>query len=92
MRFQYSILPPLFPVFQPFILRFSVHVVDVYEPPEAASADGYDALKSSAPTASGRHLFSSFLSRPFLRHQHDHAPPTAPAPLNTTQGGLGRVM
>ena len=92
MRFQYSILPPLFPVSQPFILRFSVHVVDVYEPPEAASADSYDALKSSAPTASGRHFFSSFLSSPFLRHQHDHGPPATPAPLNTTQGGLGRVM
>ena len=92
MRFQYSILPPLFPVSQTFILRFSVHVVDVYEPPEAASANHYDALKSSALTASGRDLFTSFLSRPLLRHQQDHGPPAAPAPLNTTQGGLGRVM
>ena len=92
MRFQYSILPPLFPVSQPFISRFSLRVVDVYEPPEHAPADGYDALKSSAPTASGRHFFSSFLSRPLLRHQQDHGPPAAPAPLNTTQGGLGRVM
>ena len=74
MRFQYSILPPLFPVSQPFILRFSVHVVDVYEPPEAAPANGYDALKSSPPTASGRHLFPRFLSRPLLRHKHDHGP------------------
>ena len=92
MRFQYSILPPLFPVSQPFILRFSVHVVDVYEPPEDAPANGYDALKSSPPTASGRHLFTRFLSRPLLRHKHDHAPPAAPAPLNTTQGESGRVM
>ena len=74
MLCQYSTPAPLFPVSQPFISRFSVHVVDVYEPPEAAPADGYDALKSSAPTASGRHLFTNFLSRPLLRHQHDHCP------------------
>ena len=57
MRVQYSTLPPLYPVSQPFISRFSVHAVDVYEPPEDAPANGYDDLKRPAYTASGRRLF-----------------------------------
>ena len=92
MRFQYSILPPLFPVSQPFILRFSLRVVNVYQSTADAPADHYDAPKSSAYPSSGRHFFSSFLSSPFLRHQQDHGPPAALAPLNTTQGESGRVM
>ena len=43
MRFQYSILPPLFPVSQPFILRFSLRVVNVYQSTADAPADHYDA-------------------------------------------------
>ncbi len=92
MHCEYSTFPQFNPVFQPFISRFSLRVVNVYEPPADAPANGYDALKSSPPTASGRHLFPRFLSRPLLRHKHDHAPPAAPAPLNTTQGESGRVM
>ena len=66
MRVQYSTLPPLYPVSQPFISRFSVHAVDVYEPPGDAPANGYDDLKRPAYTASGRHLFSRRLSNPLL--------------------------
>ena len=74
MRFQYTISPPLFPVSQPFISRFSLHAVHVYQSTGNVPTDGYDALKSSAPTSSGRHLFTRLLSRPLLCHQHDHAP------------------
>ena len=74
MRVQYSILPPLFPVSQPFISRFSLHAVHVYQSTGNVPADGYDALKSSAYPASGRPPSPSFLSGPLLRHQHDHAP------------------
>ncbi len=63
MRVQYSTLPPLYPVSQPFISRFSVHAVDVYEPPGDASANGYDDLKRPAYTAAGRHFFSGCFSR-----------------------------
>ena len=86
MRFQYSILPPLFPVSQPFISRFSVHVVDVYEPPEAAPADGYDALKSSAsqlrgatfsPASSPGPSYATSTTMPPQQLQHPSTPPRA---------------
>ena len=66
MRVQYSTLPPLYPVSQPFISRFSVHAVDVYEPPGDAPANGYDDLKRPAYTASGHHPFSGCFSRSLL--------------------------
>ena len=91
MRVQYSILPPLFPVSQPFISRFSLHAVHVYQSTgNAASTDGYDALKSSALPSFGASSFPpDFLSRPFLRHQQDHAPRQLqhpPTPPRETQG------
>ena len=66
MLSEYNTLPPLYPVSQPFISRFSVHAVDVYESPGDASANGYDDLKRPAYTASGRRFFSRRLSSPLL--------------------------
>ena len=72
MRCQYSTFPLVNPVSPPLFSRFSVHVVDVYEPPADTPADHYDAPKSSAYPASGRPPSPSFLSRPLLRHQQGH--------------------
>ena len=66
MRVQYSTPPPLNPVSQPFISRFYAHVLEVYEPPGDAPANGYDDLKRPAYTASGRRFFSTRLSNPLL--------------------------
>ena len=66
MRVQYSTPPPLNPVSQPFISRFYAHVLEVYEPPGDAPANGYDDLKRPAYTASGRRFFSRRLSNPLL--------------------------
>ena len=66
MLSEYSTRPPLNPVSQPFISRFYVHVLDVYEPPGDAPANGYDDLKRPAYTASGRRFFSRRLSNPLL--------------------------
>ena len=79
MLSEYNTLPPLYPVSQPFISRFSVHAVDVYESPGDASANGYDDLKRPAYTASGRRFFSRrlsnpLLSNPLLARKNDIAP------------------
>ena len=74
MRVQYSTPPPLNPVSPPFISRFYAHVLEVYEPPGDAPANGYDDLKRPAYTASGRHLFSTRLSNPLLARKNDIAP------------------
>ena len=74
MLCEYSTFPQFNPVFQPFISRFSLRVVNVYQSTADAPADHYDAPKSPVYPASGRHLFPRFLSRPLLRHQHDHGP------------------
>ena len=74
MLSKYNTLPPLYPVSQPFISRFYVHVLDVYEPPGDASANGYDDLKPPAYTASGRRLFSGCFSNPLLARKNDIAP------------------
>ena len=74
MLSAYNTLPPLYPVSQPFISRFSVHAVDVYESPGDASANGYDDLKRPAYTASGRRFFSRRLSSPLLARKNDMAP------------------
>ena len=66
MRYEYSILPPLYPVSQPSISRFYAHAMDVYESPGHAPTDGCDDLKPPAYTASGRHLFSRCFFRPLL--------------------------
>ena len=66
MLSEYNTLPPLYPVSQPFISRFSVHAVGVYEPPGDAPANGYDDLKRPAYTAPGRRFFSRRLSNPLL--------------------------
>ena len=66
MLSEYSTRPPLNPVSQPFISRFYVHVLDVYEPPGDAPANGYDDLKRPAYTASGHHPFSRCFSRSLL--------------------------
>ena len=66
MLSKYNTLPPLYPVSQPFISRFSVHAVGVYEPPGDAPANGYDDLKRPAYTAWGHHLFSGCFSRSLL--------------------------
>ena len=78
MRVQYSTLPPLYPVSQPFISRFSVHAVDVYEPPGDAPANGYDDLKRPAYTASGHHPFSRRLFHPLLAYaRNGHQSPSS---------------
>ena len=74
MLSEYNTLPPLYPVSQPFISRFSVHAVDVYESPGDASANGCDDLKRPAYTASGRRFFSKRLSNPLLARKNDIAP------------------
>ena len=74
MRVQYSTPPPLNPVSQPFISRFYAHVLEVYEPPGDAPANGYDDLKRPAYTASGRRFFSTRLSNPLLARKNDIAP------------------
>ena len=79
MLSEYNTLPPLYPVSQPFISRFSVHAVDVYESPGDASANGYYDLKRPAYTASGRRFFSRrlsspLLSNPLLARKNDIAP------------------
>ena len=79
MLSEYNTLPPLYPVSQPFISRFSVHAVDVYESPGDAPANGYDDLKRPAYTASGRRFFSRrlsnpLLSNPLLARKNDIAP------------------
>ena len=74
MRSKYTTLPPLYPVSQPFISRFSVHVVDVYEPPGDARANGYDDLKPPAYTASGRRFSSRRLSNPLPARKNSIAP------------------
>ena len=79
MLSEYNTLPPLYPVSQPFISRFSVHAVDVYESPGDASANGCDDLKRPAYTASGRRFFSRrlsspLLSNPLLARKNDIAP------------------
>ena len=66
MRFQYSTRPPLNPVSQPFISRFSVHIADVCESPGDVPTDGSDDLKSPADTASQRHLFIRRFARSLL--------------------------
>ena len=63
MLSKYNTLPPLYPVSQPFISRFSVHVLDVYKPPGDAPANG-----------SGRRFFSRRLSNPLLARKNDIAP------------------
>ena len=72
MRREYTTFPPLNPVFQAFISWFSLHAVDVYESPGHAPPHGYVYLKPPAYPALGRHRFTSFLSRPLLRHQQGH--------------------
>ena len=74
MLSKYTTLPPLYPVSQPFISRFSVHAVDVYEPPGDAPANGYDGLKPPAYTASGRRLSNRCLSTPLLARKNGIAP------------------
>ena len=74
MLCKYNTLPPLYPVSQPFNSRFSVHVVDVYEPPGDAPANGYDDLKPFAYTASGRRLSSRRLSTPLLARKNSISP------------------
>ena len=79
MLSKYNTLPHLYPVSQPFISRFSVHAVDVYESPGDAPANGYDDLKRPAYTASGRRFFSRrlsnpLLSNPLLARKNDIAP------------------
>ena len=64
MLCKYNTLPPLYPVSQPFISRFSVHVVDVYEPPGDAPANGYADLKPPAYNRFGRHFSNRCLSTP----------------------------
>ncbi len=70
MRVQYSTPPSLNPVSQPFISRFYVDVVDVYEPPGDASTDGRDDLKPPAPTASGHLHFSGCFSHSLLESKN----------------------
>ena len=93
MLCKYNTLPPLYPVSQPFNSRFSVHVVDVYEPPGDAPANGYDDLKPFAYTASGRHFSSRCLSTPLLAREDDHSPQqprNLPAPpRNPRARGIG---
>ena len=74
MRVQYSTHTPLNPVSQPFISRFYAQVLDVYEPPGDAPANGYDDLKRPAYTASGRRFFSGCFSNPLLARKNDIAP------------------
>ena len=79
MLSEYNTLPPLYPVSQPFISRFSVHAVDGYESPGDASANGCDDLKRPSYTASGRRFFSRrlsnpLLSNPLLARKNDIAP------------------
>ena len=74
MLSKYNTLPPLHPVSQPFISRFSVHAVDVYEPPGDAQANGYDDLKRPAYTAWGRRFFSRRLFHPLLARRNGHSP------------------
>ena len=74
MLSKYNTLPPLYPVSQPFISRFSVHVVDIYGPPGDAPANGYDDLKPPAYTASGRHFSNKCLSTPLLARKNGIAP------------------
>ena len=79
MLSEYNTLPHIYPVSQPFISRFSVHAVDVYESPGDAPANGYDDLKRPAYTASGRRFFSRrlsnpLLSNPLLARKNDIAP------------------
>ena len=93
MRYEYSILPPLYPVSQPSISRFYAHAMDVYESPGDAPTDGYDDLKPPAYTASGRHLFSRRLSPPLLARQDGHSPQQlrklASPPHNPRFRGIG---
>ena len=74
MLSKYNTLPLLYPVSQPFNSRFSVHMVDVYEPPGDAPANGYHDLKPPAYTASGRHFSSRRLSNPLPPRKDDHSP------------------
>ena len=74
MLSKYNTIPPLYPVSQPFISRFSVHVVDVYEPPGDAPANGCAGLTPPAYTASGRHFSNRCLSNPLLARKNGIAP------------------
>ena len=74
MLSKYNTIPPLYPVSQPFISRFCVHAVDVYEPPGDAPANGCAGLTPPAYTASGRHFPSRCLSTPLLARKNDIAP------------------
>ena len=93
MLCKYNTLPPLYPVSQPFISRFSVHVVDVSEPPGDAPANGYDDLNPPAYTASGRRFFSRRLPNPLLAREDDHSPRQlrnlAAPPRNPRVRGIG---
>ena len=74
MLSKYNTIPPLYPVSQPFISRFSVHAVDVYEPPGDAPANGCDGLKPPAYTASGRHFSNRCLPNPLPARKNGTAP------------------
>ena len=93
MLSKYNTLPPLYPVSQPFISRFSVHAVDVYEPPGDAPANGYADLNPPAYTASGRHFPNRCLSSPLLARKNDHIPQQlrklAAPPRNPRARGIG---